>query len=41
MNAEVKAETKVGEGIDRLNAQIDRAVVLIEQLKNANADLAA
>ena len=41
MNAEVKAETKVGEGIDRLNAQIDRAVVLIEQLKNANVDLAS
>ena len=39
MDAEVKAENEVNEGIDRLNAQIDRAVTLIDQLRNANADL--
>ena len=39
MDAEVKAEIEVGEGIDRLHAQIDRAVVLIDQLRNTNADL--
>ena len=39
MDAEVKADIEVGEGIDRLHAQIDRAVVLIDQLRNTNADL--
>ncbi|HAA73838.1 TPA: hypothetical protein DCE37_01805 [Candidatus Latescibacteria bacterium] len=40
MDAEVRAENEVNEGIDRLNAQIDRAVTLIDQLRNANSDLA-
>lgn len=39
MDAEVKADIEVGEGIDRLHAQIDRAVILIDQLRNTNADL--
>ncbi len=39
MVAEVKADTEVNEGIDRLNAQIDRAVALIDQLRGTNADL--
>lgn len=39
MDAEVKAENEVNAGIERLNAQIDRAVTLIDQLRNANADL--
>lgn len=39
MDAEVKADSEVNEGIDRLNGQIDRAVILIDQLRQANADL--
>ena len=39
MDADVKADIEVSEGIDRLHTQVDRAVGLIEQLRNANADL--
>jgi len=39
MDADVKADVEVSEGVDRLHIEIDRAVALIDQLKNANADL--
>ena len=39
MDADVKADIEVNEGIDRLQTEIDRAVALIDQLRNANADL--
>lgn len=39
MDADVKADIEVSEGVDRLHVEIDRAVVLIDKLKNANTDL--
>ncbi len=39
MDADVKVDIEVNEGIDRLHTQIDRAVALIDQLRSANADL--
>ena len=39
MDADVKADIEVSEGVDRLHVEIDRAVVLIDQLKKANTDL--
>ena len=39
MDADVKADIEVSEGVDLLHVEIDRAVVLIDKLKNANTDL--
>lgn len=39
MDAEVKAEDAVNEGVDRLVREIDRAVSLIERLRHEKAEL--
>ena len=39
MDAETQVDGEVHEGVDRLVAEIDRAVGLIEQLRRENAEL--